>query len=71
MKPVIKFSECLVDSPKFRSQLQQNESNLDELETRLEKMIKLCSSMTDGGRLYVTQQVKSEFDAMHNNNNIF
>ena len=64
MEPVIKFSECLADSPKFRSQLQQNESNLDEMESRLEKMIKLCSAMTDGGRMYVTQQVGS-FYAMH------
>ena len=57
MKPVISFDECLADSPKFRSQLQQNENNLDELETRLEKVIKLCGLMTDGGRQYVTQQV--------------
>ena len=64
MKPVIKFSECLADSPKFRSQLQQNEANLDEMESRLDKMIKLCSAMTDGGRMYVTQQVGS-LNAMH------
>ena len=61
MRPVISFSECLVDSPRFRSELHQNETNLDELEIRLEKMIKLCSAMTDGGRVYVTQQVMHSY----------
>ena len=62
MRAVVSFSECLSDSPKFRSALQQNETNLDELELRLEKMIKLCSAMTEGGRMYVTQQVIHAFD---------
>jgi Arf-GAP/coiled-coil/ANK repeat/PH domain-containing protein len=63
MRAVVSFSECLSDSPKFRSALQQNETNLDELELRLEKMIKLCSAMTEGGRMYVTQQVMYAVDA--------
>lgn len=58
MKPVIEFSECLFDSPKFRSQLSKNENNLDELETRLEKVIKLCNILTDGGRTFVAQQTQ-------------
>ena len=58
MRPVISFSECLADSPRFRSELHQNEANLDDLESKLEKMIKLCSVMTDGGRAYVIQQVR-------------
>jgi len=61
MKPVISFSECLVDSPKFRSQIQKNELNLDELETRLEKIIKVCSSVSESGKAYICQQVGENF----------
>ncbi len=56
MSPVIEFSECLFDSPKFRSQLQKNESTLDELESKLEKVLKLSNIMSDSGRMYVTNQ---------------
>ena len=41
MKPVIEFSECLFDSPKFRTQLGKNEGNLDDLEGKLERILKL------------------------------
>lgn len=58
MRPVINFSDSLLDSPRFRQQLQQNEQNLDELENRLERLMKLCGHMTDGGRSYVTQQTQ-------------
>ena len=56
MRPVIEFSECLFDSPKFRSQLQKNETNLDDLETRLEKILKLSNAMNETGRQYITHQ---------------
>ena len=42
--PLIDYSECLRDSPKFRQQLAQNESSLEELELRLEKVILLLTS---------------------------
>ena len=40
MKPIIEFSECLIDSPQFRGQLQQNETHLEELEIKIEKVVK-------------------------------
>ena len=56
MKPIIEFSECLTDSPKFRSKLQQNEAHLEELEIKIEKVAKFCNAMTEGGKAYITQQ---------------
>ena len=56
MKPIIEFSECLIDSPQFRSQLQQNETHLEELELKIEKVVKYCNAMTEGGKAYITQQ---------------
>ena len=56
MRPVIEFSECLFDSPKFRTQLGKNEANLDDLEGKLERILKLGSTMNDSGRQYITHQ---------------
>ena len=56
MRPVIEFSECLFDSPKFRAQLQRNEGNLDELEQKLDRVLKLSNTMNDSGRQYITHQ---------------
>ena len=56
MKPIIEFSECLIDSPQFRGQLQQNETHLEELEIKIEKVVKFCNAMTEGGKAYITQQ---------------
>ncbi|VVC29719.1 Arfaptin homology (AH) domain/BAR domain,PH domain-like,Pleckstrin homology domain,Arf GTPase [Cinara cedri] len=52
----ISVKDCLQDSPKFRSQLDLHESNIDLLEHRLEKVVKVCSSMIDSGKTYVSQQ---------------
>ena len=56
MRPVIEFTECLFDSPKFRTQLGKNEANLDDLEGKLERILKLGSTMNDSGRQYITHQ---------------
>ena len=56
MKPVIDFSECLTDSPQFRSHLQQNETHLEDLELKIEKVVKFSNAMTEGGKAYITQQ---------------
>ena len=55
LAPVISYSECLSDSPRFRSQLQGHESNLDDLEARLDKTLRLSAAMADGGKAHVTQ----------------
>ena len=44
--------------PRFRQQLGQNEESLEELESRLERLVKLCGAMVEGGRAWVTQQAQ-------------
>jgi len=56
--PVIDYSECLRDSPRFRQQLSMNEASLEDLEGRLERVLKMCGNMIDGGKNYVTQQTQ-------------
>lgn len=52
----IDFSECLKDSPKFRLRLELEESDIDHLESKLEKIIKMCSSAVDSGKEYIRNQ---------------
>ncbi|KRT84741.1 hypothetical protein AMK59_1298, partial [Oryctes borbonicus] len=56
MKPIIEIEDCLRDSPKFRTLLQEEEANINELEQKLEKIIKLCGNVVDSGKTYVAQQ---------------
>eukprot|EP00092_Neocalanus_flemingeri_P015121 GFUD01016338.1.p1 GENE.GFUD01016338.1~~GFUD01016338.1.p1 ORF type:complete len:839 (-),score=276.93 GFUD01016338.1:342-2858(-) len=56
--PVIDYGECLRDSPNFRQQLNMNEVSLDELEVRLEKLVKVCNGMIEGGKSYISQQAQ-------------
>ncbi|XP_020484813.3 arf-GAP with coiled-coil, ANK repeat and PH domain-containing protein 1 [Labrus bergylta] len=46
------FEECLKDSPRFRAEIEVVQSDVSELETRLEKLVKQCQSMLEAGRLY-------------------
>ncbi|XP_051982734.1 arf-GAP with coiled-coil, ANK repeat and PH domain-containing protein 1 [Xyrauchen texanus] len=46
------FEECLKDSPRFRAEIEKVEVNVNELETRLEKLVKQCHTMLDAGRVY-------------------
>ncbi|KAJ8974164.1 hypothetical protein NQ317_013121 [Molorchus minor] len=52
----IELQECLRDSPKFRSLLEEEEHSVDQLESKLEKILKVCGSMIDAGKTYVGQQ---------------
>ena len=54
--PIIDYSECLKDSPSFRQQLGKNEASLDELENKLEKLVKSCNGMVENGRNFIQQQ---------------
>lgn len=56
MKPIVSYEECVRDSPKFRDALEENHSNLEDLESRLEKVLKNCNSTIESGRLYLDQQ---------------
>nr|XP_033465639.1 arf-GAP with coiled-coil, ANK repeat and PH domain-containing protein 1 [Epinephelus lanceolatus] len=46
------FEECLKDSPRFRAEIEDVQSDVSELETRLEKLVKQCQAMLDAGRAY-------------------
>uniref|UniRef100_A0A182RV37 Arf-GAP with coiled-coil, ANK repeat and PH domain-containing protein n=1 Tax=Anopheles funestus TaxID=62324 RepID=A0A182RV37_ANOFN len=52
----IDFGECLKDSPKFRLRLEQEETEIEHLESRLEKIIKACSAAVDSGKEYIRHQ---------------
>ncbi|KAJ8928251.1 hypothetical protein NQ314_019201 [Rhamnusium bicolor] len=40
----------------FLSLLEEEESCVDQLESKLEKILKVCGSMVDAGKTYVGQQ---------------
>ncbi|XP_045475091.1 arf-GAP with coiled-coil, ANK repeat and PH domain-containing protein 2 [Harmonia axyridis] len=52
----LELEECLRDSPKFRSYLEEEEGSIDQLEQKLDKILKICGSMVDSGKTYVAQQ---------------
>ena len=58
MALVIPIDECLSDSPTFRRLLSQSEGNLEDLEARLEKTLKLSNAVGESGRAHVTQQTQ-------------
>ncbi|KAM4878183.1 arf-GAP with coiled-coil, ANK repeat and PH domain-containing protein 1-like, partial [Sylvia borin] len=45
------FEECLRDSPWFRAAVEEAESDAAELETHLEKVLKLCSAVLEAGKV--------------------
>ncbi|XP_066997590.2 arf-GAP with coiled-coil, ANK repeat and PH domain-containing protein 2 [Anabrus simplex] len=56
MEPIIEFEECLRDSPKFRAKLEEQENDIEQLEQKLDKVLKMCGVMVDVGKNYVAQQ---------------
>ncbi|GLV32415.1 Centaurin beta 1A [Carabus blaptoides fortunei] len=56
MKVKIELEECLRDSPKFRNYLEDEEANIDQLEQKLDKVLKQCGIMIDTGKQYVGNQ---------------
>ncbi|XP_043438836.1 arf-GAP with coiled-coil, ANK repeat and PH domain-containing protein 1 [Prionailurus viverrinus] len=47
------FEECLKDSPRFRASIELVEAEVSELETRLEKLLKLGNGLLESGRHYL------------------
>ncbi|XP_068832423.1 arf-GAP with coiled-coil, ANK repeat and PH domain-containing protein 1 isoform X3 [Capricornis sumatraensis] len=47
------FEECLKDSPRFRASVELVEAEVSELETRLEKLLKLGNGLLESGRNYL------------------
>ncbi|KAG1935729.1 arf-GAP with coiled-coil, ANK repeat and PH domain-containing protein 2-like isoform X2 [Pimephales promelas] len=52
MKVTVDFEECLKDSPRFRATIEEVEGDYGELESKLDKLVKLCIGMIDAGRVY-------------------
>uniref|UniRef100_UPI00398E6748 arf-GAP with coiled-coil, ANK repeat and PH domain-containing protein 2-like isoform X2 n=1 Tax=Pristiophorus japonicus TaxID=55135 RepID=UPI00398E6748 len=50
MKLTVDFEECLKDSPRFRAAVEEVEGDFAELESKLEKVVKLCIGMIDAGK---------------------
>ncbi|KAM9717311.1 arf-GAP with coiled-coil, ANK repeat and PH domain-containing protein 1 isoform 2-T2 [Menidia menidia] len=46
------FEECLKDSPRFRAEIEVVQTDVSELETRLDKLVKQCQAMLEAGRAY-------------------
>lgn len=40
----------------YRGLLEAEEASVDQLESKLEKILKVCGSMVDSGKTYVGQQ---------------
>ncbi|XP_044057014.1 arf-GAP with coiled-coil, ANK repeat and PH domain-containing protein 2-like isoform X3 [Siniperca chuatsi] len=52
MKITVDFEECLKDSPRFRATIEEVEGDVCELESKLDKLVKLCIGMIDAGKAY-------------------
>ncbi|XP_029026832.1 BAR_ACAPs and ArfGap_ACAP domain-containing protein isoform X2 [Betta splendens] len=52
MDSLLDFEECVKDSPEFRLNLDQFETEVSVLETQLDKVMKLCSKMVEAGQAY-------------------
>ncbi|KAK9501888.1 hypothetical protein O3M35_012526 [Rhynocoris fuscipes] len=50
--------ECLKDSPKFRSTLAEEESQIAFLEAKLERVLRACGTMVDCGKTFINQQTQ-------------
>ncbi|XP_072307578.1 LOW QUALITY PROTEIN: arf-GAP with coiled-coil, ANK repeat and PH domain-containing protein 3-like [Eucyclogobius newberryi] len=49
----VDFEECIKDSPRFRAGIDDVETEVVEVEAKLDKLVKLCSGMIEAGRVYV------------------
>ncbi|XP_056324790.1 arf-GAP with coiled-coil, ANK repeat and PH domain-containing protein 3-like [Danio aesculapii] len=50
----VDFEECIKDSPRFRANIDEVETDVVEIEAKLDKLVKLCSGMIEAGRAYAT-----------------
>ncbi|XP_018083370.1 arf-GAP with coiled-coil, ANK repeat and PH domain-containing protein 3 isoform X3 [Xenopus laevis] len=50
----VDFEECIKDSPRFRASIDEVETDVVEIEAKLDKLVKLCSSMLEAGKTYLT-----------------
>lgn len=52
MDSLLDFEECVKDSPGFRMKLELMEADVSQLETHLDKVMKLCGKMVEAGQAY-------------------
>ncbi|XP_029372669.1 arf-GAP with coiled-coil, ANK repeat and PH domain-containing protein 3 isoform X2 [Echeneis naucrates] len=52
MDTLLDLEECVKDSPEFRLNLDQFEAEVSQLETHLDKVMKLCGKMVQAGQAY-------------------
>ncbi|XP_026187390.1 arf-GAP with coiled-coil, ANK repeat and PH domain-containing protein 3-like isoform X2 [Mastacembelus armatus] len=50
----VDFEDCIKDSPRFRASINEVETEVVEIEAKLDKLVKLCSGMTEAGKAYVS-----------------
>ncbi|XP_028437804.1 arf-GAP with coiled-coil, ANK repeat and PH domain-containing protein 3 isoform X2 [Perca flavescens] len=50
----VDFEECIKDSPRFRANIDEVETEVVEIEAKLDKLVKLCSGMIEAGKAYVS-----------------
>ncbi|XP_053498696.1 arf-GAP with coiled-coil, ANK repeat and PH domain-containing protein 3 isoform X2 [Ictalurus furcatus] len=53
-KMTVDFEDCLKDSPRFRANIDEVETEVVEIEAKLDKLVKLCSGMIEAGKVYVS-----------------
>nr|XP_057941343.1 arf-GAP with coiled-coil, ANK repeat and PH domain-containing protein 3 isoform X1 [Doryrhamphus excisus] len=49
----VDFEECVKDSPRFRANIDEVETEVVEIEAKLDKLVKLCGGMIEAGKAYV------------------
>ncbi|XP_069774855.1 arf-GAP with coiled-coil, ANK repeat and PH domain-containing protein 3 [Narcine bancroftii] len=54
IKMTVDFEDCVKDSPRFRATIEEVETDVVEIEAKLDKLVKLCSGMIEAGRAYTT-----------------
>ncbi|XP_038165255.1 arf-GAP with coiled-coil, ANK repeat and PH domain-containing protein 3-like isoform X2 [Cyprinodon tularosa] len=50
----VDFEDCIKDSPRFRTNIDEVETEVVEIEAKLEKLVKLCSGMIESGKAYIS-----------------
>ncbi|XP_072522572.1 arf-GAP with coiled-coil, ANK repeat and PH domain-containing protein 3b isoform X3 [Salminus brasiliensis] len=50
----VDFEECIKDSPRFRANIDEVETDVVDIEAKLDKLVKLCSGMIEAGRAYAS-----------------
>ncbi|XP_054912842.1 arf-GAP with coiled-coil, ANK repeat and PH domain-containing protein 3-like isoform X2 [Poeciliopsis prolifica] len=50
----VDFEDCIKDSPRFRANIDEVETEVVEIEAKLDKLVKLCNGMIEAGKAYIS-----------------